>query len=309
MGSIARDQFLRSYRAIAEAMAESAVRNQNDVGDMLRRGLAISTFNILENFVEQRIGELALRVNGGHLSFSDLPDKLAQRAVENVLVVAAKRAFRLDKAELLALGKEVGGSLSSVAGPLMVSPMTWLWTGSNMGHADLDDALRALHVSDVYASLRQITGRCGYSVKDANGKPIDLRDALKGVAEERHNSAHNSGHKVSVMVLSSNLSVVKRVALGFDALASRAALALRRADAGYLSDVKWTSPDRIVIRSVRERNRDFAEMLEGRSIAVTVKKGQDELIKLAASHCDDSNLLLVQSRSSEVDGWAYPAAD
>ncbi len=309
MGSIARDQFLRSYQAIAEAMAEAAVRNGNHVGDMLRRGLAISTFNILENFVEQRIGELALRVNGGQLSFSDLPDKLAQRAVGNVLNVAAKRAYRLDKTALLALGKDVGGSLSSVAGPLLVSPMTWLWTGSNMSHADLDDALRALHVSDVYGSLRQITGRCGYPTKDAKQKPIELRDALKGVAEERHNSAHNSGHKVSVMVLNSNLAAVKRVALGFDALASRAALALRKADVDYLEDDKWTSADRIVIRAVKERDRDFAELIETRAIAVAVRKDREELIKLAASRCDDSNLLLVQTKSAEVEAWAYPAAD
>ena len=157
--------------------------------------------------------------------------------------------------------------------------------------------------------MRTLSGTLGFQTKDQFNKDIDLRQQLKDLASERHSSAHDSKHDVSAMVIGANVAVALKLAICFDSLASRASVALRSGSRDYLDDIHWTSPNRISIRTVQQREKDFAELKPGQARAVAVGKTKDEVLTAAMRRCGDSDLLVVKDRTGAIVDWRYPSCD
>src|SRR3712207_3767774 len=95
MASPARGAFMQALTAFSAVADTAAVRAADDAGDLLRRGLTVSGFNLLETFIAGRLGEIAAYLNGGTVQFVDLPDSLQRRAIRNTLEIATSRARRI----------------------------------------------------------------------------------------------------------------------------------------------------------------------------------------------------------------------
>lgn len=298
MTSPSRAALARGLEGLRSASLEPAVRASSPSGEILRRGLAVSSYNLLETFIEARVGELATFVNQGHVHFADLPEKVQHRATRHLLDAASARVKRLQPADVRPFVETVGQSLVAVNGPVNLSALTWLWTGSNMSSDDYNMLLKLFHVQKPWDAVTSLAARLGLP-------PGDPRAELQQFGLERNRAAHDSSHQVSSIWIPHAISLVVKFAISFDAFASVASGALRRAEKSYLSNADWTSSV-VGIRRVVERQRDWAEFAEGGRRAYRTARDLHVLKLDAATRCSDRDLLTVSDIQGQLVEWSVP---
>jgi hypothetical protein len=271
--------------------------------------MTVAAYNLLETYVDDRLSELASYVNTGHVQFIDLPERLQRRAIRNTLTVADARFGRgaIEMTELRATAASLGRSLGAVTTALELSGMTWAWKGSNMASADLSAALNSFHVQTPWESMLKVAARLRFATTDAiTGLPVKLNEDLDSLALERHKCAHVASHGVTTIWLRAVPVRILRVAASFDVLASCAASKLRSGDAAYFGDVNWLTADRVRIRSVQERSRDFAEYVEGRSAAYRVDRDGNALFAAACGRSQDLEACARFDSAGQLINWTIP---
>lgn len=298
MTSQSRAALVRGVEGLRAASLEQSVRAADPTGEILRRGLAVSAYNLLETFIEGRVRELADLVNQGHVHFVDLPEKVQQRAMRHVLDVASARVRRLQPGDIPPFVEAVGRSLSALNGPVNLSALTWLWTGSNMNTEDYNTLLKLFHVQAPWEAVGALATRLSLP-------PGDPKSELHEFGQERNRAAHDSSHQVSSVWIPHAINLVVKFAVSFDAFASIAADALKRADQLYLSDRNWTSGI-VGIRRVVQRQRDWAEYVDGKTKAH--RKGPDKhsVVLAAATRCTKRDLLVVFDEQGQLLEWSVP---
>lgn len=311
MPSTARLQFLAGVAAFSTACDDATVRAPDDVGGFLRRGMTVAAFNLLETFLDDRLGELAVHVNGGSSQFLDLPERLQKRAISQTLEVASARLRRnnFDIAELRDFSQGVGVNLTAMGTSIALSPYTWAWSGSNLGADDLSTMLSHFQIDKPWEAALDIAGRLGFPIVDASGLPLNLRSDFQALAAERHKAAHVASHPVTSLWLRAVPLRILRLATAMDIMASGGAHLLRLGDADMLAGVKWNPVTRVKIRYVRERAKDFAEFTEGRATATRRAADDIRLWSDAAGRCGALETLVRQGLGNEVTDWALPCVD
>jgi hypothetical protein len=306
--SLARDSFLSGIRAFVAACDLQPVRAHDDVGLLLRRGMTVAAYNLLETFLDDRLLELATHVNGGSTQFLDLPERLQKRSISQTLAVAAVRLRRsaLDIADLRAYSQSVGTSLSAVGSALALSPLMWAWTGSNLSSDDVSTMLKSFQVESPWNAALGLAGRLGFQTVDLNRDAIDLKEDLDALATERHKSAHVASHSITSLWLRAVPDRLSRIAVSVDVMASAGAHLLRVGDAAMLAGQSFDPASRLRFRFVRERSRDFAETLEGKTKAYRVSPDGDQLYAAARSRCADLEVAVRQGPASDVRNWSMP---
>lgn len=308
MSSTARDQFLANHRAFADAVDESIVLASDAKGDFLRRGLAVAAFSLLETFIEDRLAELVSHINGGATQFINLPQRVQKQAIVNTVEVFRGRIRRLssDMTLLRAMSRSVGSSLTAVGRSMALSPYVWLWNGSNMRPNDFHDALRLFHVQDPWRNCLTLTGRLQFPVVQASG-PIDLRQELALLLQERNRCAHEAGYGVTPIWIRALPNLILRYAIAFDSFASVAADAIRKGNTAYLADENYLASTRVSLRFVKERRSgDYAEIMEGRVRAARVHKDPEDVFRVALGKCGGSEVLVQLTAAGQVVKWAIP---
>lgn len=309
MASLARQAFLIGLSAFRESVDEPRVMGADAVGDFLRRGLAVASFNLLETFISDRITELALHVNGGVTQFLDLPEKLQRRAIVNPVAVARSEMAWAGGAlpDLRDYSADLGASLTAVRTNLRLSPATWKWSGSNMSPDDLHTALRYFHVDQPWESIRAVASRIGFVVTDFAGAPISQQADLAFLAQQRHRSAHDATNPVTTLWLRSVPDQLLRYAIAFDALASCAAQLFRNGHPQMLHDRNFVGSKQLSIRFIQERGGDVAELLEGRTRALRRASDPAVLFSEAEPRCSANQLLVSRAVTNEIGNWSFPA--
>ena len=301
MSSQSREGFLRALSALASAADAPLVRAADDTGDLLRRGLTVTGFNLLETFIAARLDEIADYLNGGQVQFIDLPDALQTRAIRNTLEIAAARLRRMSKApeDLRPFARQVGRSLVAVDRSLALSSFTWLWPGSNLGPSDYAAILKAFHVAKPWEDVDAIGLRLGLASSSLN--------TLEDLVRERHKCAHEALYGVTPIWLRTVPPRVLALGMSFDALVSVAAHRLRVGEPVFLADDKAMTAASVGLRFVRERVSGAAEVVEHAKRASRVDADPDALFAAAASRCKPGDLLVRQTLTGETIDWSIPA--
>lgn len=298
----ARRSFLANLTFLRESLDSPLVSAAGAVGGFLRRGLTIVSYNLLEAFIVNRLDEIAEYVNSGVAHFGDLPEQLQRAASFDVLRFANSRVRRvgLDLASSLAFTTEVGASLAASSGPLRLSSLTWQWPGSNMAAEDVRRALRLFHVDSPWLSIEQFASRVGATMPDP-------KTTLTGLLRERNNSAHESSYQVSNLWVRAIPNQLLIIAMGIDISISVAAHELHIGKREFLDDENWMRPDRVKFRFVQERNKEWAETLEGNVRAAHVSTDKETLIKGAITAARGKyQVVIVRDRTLQLVDWIYP---
>lgn len=308
MTSAARANFIQGIASLDETLEESWTTESTARGAFVRRGLTVASFNLLETFLMERLDELAKYLNGGNILYSELPPKMQLPAAKAAIEVAANRVRRIENAELRDLVLDLSQSLTSPnSSQVSFSVLSFLWKGSNMSDEDYKSILSKFHVADPYAKVRELTGRLGFPARSATtNEPLMLREDLKQLATERHRSAHESSHSVSTMWLKTVSSTLLRFGVGFDVLASIGAANLRSVNRAYVEDEAWNRAERVDLKIVVDRGKDYAVVSELGSRAKNVSADGDELFR-KVSRGGGTNLVVARFDSTpRLMDWAIP---
>ncbi|MCG7425190.1 HEPN domain-containing protein [Kocuria rhizophila] len=259
MTSDARNQLLTALNAVEAACDEECVKNKDPEGQILRKGLCVTSFNVLEGFVAQRWEELAVYANGGVTQFDDLPEEMRRKILERTLKVAARRLGRIDKddASLTLFMKNIGLSLSKTSGDLILSDLAGKWEGSNLNSTDLADILKMLHVGNPWESMRELTARFWSSTVNTDNTPsIDLAQTFRTISQNRHNAAHDMNYNATLLQLRTLPSEIRKISFGFDVCASKAIEHLRSGNQYYLRDANYIGSNDLTEYWVIEESED-----------------------------------------------------
>lgn len=276
-----------------------ACTSHDETSALLRNGLSVVGFALLEDFIARRTEELLAHISSGQVAFVDLPEKLQSAATENALSVLVSRVRRMRSAseDPLSVIQEAAESIASTSGTNLRMPAQSLgWPGSNLGADDVKAALLSLGVGgDPWHHITEIARRAGFNIQNSRNAFIDL---MKG----RHGAAHDAQHTATVVAVRSLPNSAAAIALGFDALASRCARLCSAGDPGYLGGAT-VREEHIRFRYLDQVGSQWKEYLEGRpNRARKVSSTQELAVSTAITDTQTSEHAVIVERTGGRPG-------
>lgn len=210
-----RLQFLESAVALPELIDQGIMPNEhNGRANLLRKGLGIVAFNILEDFVKNRTVEGLDALSTSTILFPNLPAKLQEAATLKALNAILFRA-KLEKrtgGNWLGLIQTESQKIYSTQNPTFeLSRYSLVSSSSNIGEDDIGELLAAFGVPAGWAVLKQVSDRIG------GGLP-DLRAAYNNAADRRHSAAHSATFQYNHQWLSGIKHEIVTIASAIDIL-------------------------------------------------------------------------------------------
>jgi len=206
-------------------------------------------FAALEDFIRSRTGEVLAQIRGQTTPFGDLPDAMRSastdavvRSFASMLPIWRRAGTSLDEIQ------SIGASLASTKRqPYRLSPLG-LFALRNVSKEDIADGLKAFGVTNVWPSINSIAARAALP-------GLALSDEYDAAHNRRNEAAHDGQANVLQGDLQGFAMPAIAIALGYDALISRAAR--------LLSDGTMTKTSLVTINSVDIRLRTIDRLANG----------------------------------------------
>jgi hypothetical protein len=302
-----REALLRSLESFDQAAQLEILLSQTPPSDqvarLLRNGLTVVGFCILEEYVRARCIEVAEHISKGPASFSDLPLGLQKAATEGAVgVLASQVRFHARSGEdPIPLIQQVGRALSSTSSAsLELSTLTLQWEGSNLSASDLKDILANVGVdADPWGQMTALAMRAGFPIQGS------LRDVFVQCLKDRNAAAHAATSDIPVLRVRSFSKSALAIAFAFDVLISRAARLCYEATADYLRGSKKFRQGDIPLRFLDYRGSDWAEYVENKlSRAVRRQDSLDVARSEAMQRARDrGETVVIRDRNRMPTSW------
>jgi len=212
---ISRLEYLSAAKDLPELIDIGIVQDtHNGVANLLRKGLGIVAFNILEDFIKKRSGEALTRVSASGIGFGKLPLKLQDAAIMDALTSLAFRAKieKKDGGDWRKLVQNEALKIHSTGKPVFeLSDLSLASSSSNVSADEVTQVLGAFGLSGGWAVLKKISDSIG------GGLP-DLGQAYKNAASRRHSCAHEANFNYDYAWLASIKSEILAIAASLDIL-------------------------------------------------------------------------------------------
>jgi hypothetical protein len=165
-----------------------ATSEHNSVANLLRKGLSIVAFNILEDFIKNKAFESLNNISGSGISYTNLPDDLQEYAISGALASLNFQSTILKKENLnykLIIQQETQKIASTLGTPFSLSKYSLLSSGSNIVAREVNEFLRAFGIQNGWHQLKLISDAIGGGIPD-------LAQAFNLASQRRHSSAHSA---------------------------------------------------------------------------------------------------------------------
>ncbi|CCJ08272.1 HEPN domain-containing protein [Methylocystis sp. SC2] len=186
----------------------------NDGARILRRGLSVSAFSLLECYLEDRLEELTAELSRCCLNYSDFGEKLQKFLTVDALLGLGTRINFEKKSSRQRL---VESFLPRIAGyalnPPLYTAIGFSPKGSNVSKDDIKAVLSALGREDAWNELGGLARLIGSS-------RISLDNDYSNLASTRHSAAHDSSTNIPTSDLQSHLESIIVIGITFDVLAT-----------------------------------------------------------------------------------------
>jgi hypothetical protein len=272
----------------------------NEKVKMLRNGMAIIGFTILEDFIKTRTGEILKEIGSTTVSFSSLPPKIKEAATISALKGIQTRADilkRNSEDHLTFIQKETWCVSSTKDAVYELSEFSLGWDKSNISAEDVKNFLGIFGVKSGWDVIQQISSSISITLPQP-------RDIFHNAAMRRHRAAHNAAADSLLPDLQEFVTHAKVIAMAFDSLLSRSLKFIDSNDADFLSGKKNTEFSHLKFRFVLEKDGKWKEFRQGAKRAV---KADNELgvVQRAALFRSKNNgeILIIKSASNKLIDW------
>lgn len=211
----ANDTLWMSYDSLRIACSADTVRANNETGRLLRKGLYVTTFNLLEGFIENRWKEIAFKANernGRFFTFHTLFTDQRISIFKHCLEVATRQLETCDSTAFTAILNSVH-ELSDRNGTNMLPTNALSWTTSNASPDHFAETTKRIGLDKIWERLDSIyTFTVPNETKKKQNSVNDFRDLMK----LRHSAAHDFQFEADPLRLNRLPAMLLRLSLAID---------------------------------------------------------------------------------------------
>lgn len=306
--SQARATFWQRIGAIRTAIADYALQDlpllpanasRNASVRVIRSGLAVQCFNVLEDFIKARMGEALAEVSNSGVRFSWLPEALREAATLHAVKAVGVQVKRKPRADRILYVQTYGAKIASTqTGALELPDIGFFHVGSNIGGDDLRDALVAFGVQSPWLQLSGLLSRISISA-------LPAEQIFAGLASRRHAAAHDPNTSISESDLVQSIVDATGIAVGYDLLLSRVMRLLSQLSGPALSQPPiFNGHSSIHLRFIRVKGAGFCEIRENGRRSVARHVDWQGLLPAAKARASANNeALVIVSPTSTAECW------
>jgi hypothetical protein len=195
----------------------------NNIGArVLRHGLSVSAFAMLEKHAESCLSELMSKIGASRIKYPSFTDKLKRFLTIDAVIGLSNRIQFFDATDRQGYADHQIRLLSSYTStPAVYTALGFSPKGSNVSHKDIATAFGACGVEAPWEKLSAIATALGSS-------RLSLSSDFQNLAKTRHRSAHNPMGNVASADLETNVETAILIGIAIDVLASALSRAFLR---------------------------------------------------------------------------------
>lgn len=288
------DDIRLNSKALTETLHNEKVR-------MLRNGMSIIGFTILEDFIKRRTGEILKEISATSCNFNALPEKLKDAVTFSALKGINTRAESLKRnAEdyVSFIQNETAFISSTKHSVYEFSEYSVGWDKSNLNANDISDILGIMNVEGGWNTIQALSSRVNSSILNPN-------QVFKNFATNRHKSAHNIDADSLLTDLESFIDQSKIIAFCFDSLLNKSMSYIRQNNQSFLNGTLKTMHQDLKIRYLIENNGNWKEYTsDSLSRAFRVNSNYDQILIEAKLRAESNReVLLVKYQNNRIRDW------
>jgi len=288
------DDISLNSKALTETLHNEKVR-------MLRNGMSIIGFTILEDFIKRRIGEILKIIGTTGCNFNSLPEKLKEDVTFYALKGINSRAETLKRnsEDFITFIQNETGFISSTKNSVYeLSEYSIGWDKSNLNSKDISDILGTLNVDGGWTSVQRLSSIINCSI-------LNPDQVFKNFAMNRHKSAHNSDADSLLTDLVSFIDQSKIIAFCFDSLICKSLSYIRLNNVNFLNLSLKTIPQDIKIRYLNEVAGKWKEFANNNLTRAYRSNGDYNIIFNEAKLRAQANMevLLIKYENNAIRDW------
>lgn len=193
-----------------------APSDHNGVANLLRKGLGIVAFNILEDYIKNKTIESLEYISNTGISFTKLTGHLQEASIYGALNALLSRT-KIEKktgGNWKALVQEETFKIYSTKNTTYeLSKFSLVSANSNINANEVSDVLKAFGIEGGWSTLKSISDLVG------GGLP-DLGQSYRNAAERRHSAAHTASFQYIYQWLSDIRNEILAISCSFEILLS-----------------------------------------------------------------------------------------
>lgn len=309
----ARSTLYERIEALASAINHESVvagppsaRAENARAKIMRSGLAVITFAILEDFLRSRSREALAYVSRSGNAFSKMPSALRRLAtIRTIKAVIFQLGIKDNSRDDIAYVQKMAGSIASTSTSSYEIPdIAFGYDASNLSDTMIEELLEALQIEKPWESIGQVAARAGVGTLRQRH-----RAAFAELATRRHHAAHDPRSDIQPSELEAGLLDVVGLAVGFDALLSMAAERFRSRDKDFLEGKKKILQRDLGIVFIEPADNGIVGVKRETSARYwRMEDTMDAAIVKARTLCSQKETLMVISSSRKIPArWECPS--
>jgi len=283
-------------RALTETVHNEKVR-------MLRNGMAIIGFTILEDFIKNRMSEVLKSIGSSRVNFNQLPSKLKDATTIGALKGIKTRAevLKTNSNDYITFIQDESKFVSSTQDSVFeLSKYSIGWDKFNVSASDISNFLSIFNVDGGWQAIQKISAAININLTNPN-------EIYKNISARRHKAAHNIDADSLLTDLQNHVSQSCVIAFAFDTLISHSLMQIDVLNTAFLNeDIKTTFED-LSFRFILENNNKWREYKGSSSRAYRVNSILADLLTDAeARSIHNKEFLLIKSQNNQIIDWKNP---
>lgn len=227
----------------------------NNRARVVRNGVAVVSFSVLEEFIKARLGEILVDVSQSGTFFNELPEDLQEAVTFGAIASIAYTSKLMDKSvnsHITFVQQEAASIASTLSFPFNISPKSIGWDKANLGKDDVKNFMEKLKISGGWQTLREISVRVNHTLPNPS-------ESFTNAARRRHRAAHMPSTSTLFSDLVSFLTEARVIGFAYDCMLTHAKRLIEIRDTMYLKKNTVINHLNVKFRFIEHRNKFWCE--------------------------------------------------
>jgi len=274
----------------------------NTKARILRNGLAITAFVILEDFLKTRIGEIFEGIKFHSVPFASLYDEIKVATTLNAIDSIKSRAIYLKRSGkdwLTFIQQETHKISSTSTSRYRLSNYSLGWDKSNVRSDDISLWLKILRIEGGWQTIQKITSKAEVTL-------VSPESIYQAAIERRHSAAHDPASDALYTDLTQFTNDAKAISLAFDTLVTKVLTEINKPNLLLLSGNKKISDSDIDFRFIINDGIYWREYKNTSRRALKRSKSLNLAIKEAKKRAKPKGeILVIKNNLNSIVDWLY----